>query len=48
MPGSLSPMFDTAPTLTPPEALLTGIGVIIGGTILFGLLLLFTRWLARR
>ncbi|HTH16497.1 MAG TPA: hypothetical protein VL974_07585 [Magnetospirillum sp.] len=41
-------MFDAPPTLTPFEALLTGGGVIVGGTVLFALLLLFTRWLARR
>lgn len=41
-------MFDTAPTLTPFEALLTGSAVLIGGTVVFALVLLFTRWLARR
>lgn len=41
-------MFQTAPTMTPFEALLTGGGVIVGGTVLLVLLLLFTRWLARR
>lgn len=41
-------MFDVAPTLTPLEALLTGSAVILGGTALFALVLLLTRWLARR
>lgn len=41
-------MLDTAPTLTPYEALLTGGGVILGGIALFALTLLLTRWLARR
>jgi hypothetical protein len=41
-------MFDTAPTLTPLAALLTGGGVILGGIALFAATLLLTRWLARR
>lgn len=41
-------MFDTAPTMTPFEALLTGGGVILGGLVLFAATLLLTRWLARR
>ncbi|MBX9634962.1 MAG: hypothetical protein K2X44_08275 [Magnetospirillum sp.] len=41
-------MFDTAPTLTPSEALLTGSAVFIGGIIVFGLVLLATRWFAKR
>lgn len=41
-------MFEIAPTLTPFEALLTGSAVLIGGTILFVAVLLFTRWLAKR
>lgn len=39
---------ETAPTLTPFEALLTGGGIILGGIALFGLMLVLTRWLARR
>lgn len=41
-------MFDTAPTMTPLEALLTGGGVILGGIALLALTLYVTRWLARR
>lgn len=41
-------MFDTAPMLTPTAALLTGAGVIVGGTALFVAMLLITRWLAKR
>lgn len=47
----LPPMFrslQTAPTLTPYEALLVGGGIILGGIALFALMLLVTRWLARR
>lgn len=42
------PMFDTAPILTPFAALLTGMGVILGGCALFAVTLWITRWLARR
>lgn len=41
-------MFDIAPQLTPVEALLTGSAVIGGGTVIFALVLLLTRWLAKR
>lgn len=41
-------MFDSAPTFTPAEALLTGSAVILGGTVVFALVLLVTRWFARR
>jgi hypothetical protein len=41
-------MFDTAPVLTPFEALVTGAGVIVGGTALFVIMLLLTRWMAKR
>lgn len=40
--------FDTAPTLTPDQAILVGGGVILGGVVLFVALLWLTRWLARR
>lgn len=46
--GDPGAMFETAPILTPYEALLTGGGVILGGIALFALTLWFTRWLARR
>lgn len=47
-PGDPAVMFDTAPTLTPFAALLTGAGVILGGCALLALTLWITRWLARR
>ena len=47
-PGDPAAMFDTAPTMTPLEALLTGGGVILGGIALLALTLYVTRWLARR
>ena len=40
--------FDTAPTLTPDEAVLAGGLVILGGILLFGAVLWLTRWLAKR
>lgn len=46
--GDPGAMFETAPTMTPFEALLTGGGVILGGIALFALTLWVTRWLARR
>jgi hypothetical protein len=46
--GDAGAMFDTAPILTPTEALLTGAGIIFGGTALFVAMLLITRWLAKR
>lgn len=41
-------MLDTAPTLAPFAALLTGAGIILGGCALLALTLVVTRWLARR
>jgi len=40
--------FDTAPTLTPDEAMIVGGLVILGGIALFVGVLYVTRWLARR
>lgn len=40
--------FDTAPTLTPDEAMIVGGLVILGGILLFAAVLWLTRWLARR
>ncbi|MCA1907633.1 MAG: hypothetical protein LDL39_04655 [Magnetospirillum sp.] len=40
--------FDTAPSLSPDEAMIVGGLVILGGIALFAGMLLLTRWLARR
>jgi hypothetical protein len=41
-------MFNEAPMLTPVQALMTGGAVIVGGIVIFALLLVVTRWLATR
>ncbi len=41
-------MFNEAPMLTPSQALMTGGAVIVGGIVVFALLLVVTRWLAKR
>lgn len=48
LPGDPGSMFQTAPTLAPFAALLTGGAIIVGGIALLALTLLLTRWLARR
>lgn len=40
--------FNTAPTLTPDEAMIVGGLVILGGIALFIAVIYATRWLARR
>lgn len=41
-------MFETAPTLTPFQALMAGGGIIAGGIVMLALTLWLARWLARR
>jgi hypothetical protein len=38
---------DVAPRVDPSEALVIGLAVIVGGAVLFGLMLLLARKLAR-